>query len=1608
MIPAPAVDGRRVERFFQELRTFAPHYTPDLDLSAVQSPGVALMRIFAQLAEAVSERLDRAPDKHFVAFLDRLGITLIPARPARAAVTFRLVAGLETFVTVPAGTRVTASGATGEIPFETSSELVAIPGALAAVYGVDPAKDVIFRPPPDFLKQEPRPTTELQYRTQAFAAAGAKRLQLDHITGLQPGAFVRIDCRDKQVVSKVDQGGIVTLQEPLVRDVAASATVTPIRDFEVFDGIDLQEHILYLGHGGILTVKNEAKVTVSVRLKRAGRQPLDLVWQFWTKDETPSPENEEHWHELSVPFDGTAGFTTSGDVYLVKPDDLEIKPRKVAGVENRWIRARLREKLTSPAETLPLVDSLAIAVESRVQGGILADQGFNNAIPLDVQVDEKTGFFPFGTEPRQFDQFYIASKEAFSKPHADVTLHFRLDLQTLADPSVALAKGASAPEPRAYAIGLRRRLYELTAGNWEILGNPSTAGSGTSEATQYLPAPDSAPSAIADDNGDKLLIFVNAVDSLDPDNTSKLWVMLRRADGTQATWVDLDAPPATGGKKQLLQFDPAAVRLPTALGFSRVFVVGKDGELYSQLVSDSPVGPSNWESHGSPVGAALTSSPFPSFEPSTQSVLVYVTGKEGDSTTVYEFRPGAMPPWRALAADPAISALSRPFARVFADAGRAEAKVLVTASDTAAGPSRLFECDTRVPGLALGTFQWKDLGRPTGADGLPVDVAGAPAGHIEEAIGQLGKEGKHIFVRAADNRLYERIDDSAQQWTRRSRPGEPELRGSPAAIATPVTGDTRTRLDVFAASSRNSLVQTVFEIARGTVSATDAGLAVLLKESNASPVDGAYTQKILEMKKGANPATQETITAYDGGLKLARLQNPQTPPVDSSFTCKIVNGDDLEDARDHADRIFPFHGPPADAHGASAVYVRLNDTFKTFRFYSRVTGLVSLQNAGDAPAGTRYALYAEHLDGAGESRPPEETNVVPDLSWEYWNGRGWLSLKVRSDGTRDLLTNGAVVFADMPAVQPVEVAGQENFWIRARLVGGDYGRETFRVVKDKVVSEKSSLRPPKVKTLRITYVAAPAPPEACLTFNNLDYLDQTAAAQLSGAQFLPFEPLEDTALTVFFGFDHAFKTGPVRLLIDAAEREFDPSTPPDLAWSFRKDHRWKALDADDGSVALTRQGVLTISAPDALTVESRFGKPLFWVKGTLRGRVPAASYPRPLLRGVFPNTVEATHGETITDEIVGSSDGEPAQTLTLQHADVLGDEDIRVQERLSSEEREEIERDQGRGSVVARDDIGGTWVRWKETRAFFDSGPKDRCYSIDRASGILRFGDGTHGAIPPAGVDNIRAFRYRTGGGAAGNLAAGRITTLATSVEGVESVFNPTPTGGGSDKADTAAMVAIGPRQISHRDRAVSPLDFEALAYAATRQVARARCLAATNLKRSGAGRPDPCDPLQRHDAATARGWVSLIIVPKSLDPKPCPSLELRRTVSDYLRERAPGLLVAGDRLVIRPPDYVEVSIKASLFVTSLEQAARVEAAAQGGLSEFLHPLRGGTDKTGWEFGRAISKSDVFGVLEKIPEVDRVENLTFEFNGRSSREGAEIGPNELLASGTHVLAIQRA
>jgi hypothetical protein len=107
-------------------------------------PGEGLVSIFARLAEIVAQRVNAAPEKNFIAFLDLVGVRLAPPQPARVPLTFHLAPGAGVPALLPARTLVAAVPAPDEEEpptFETEREIVLSSVGIVAAWTRDPARD---------------------------------------------------------------------------------------------------------------------------------------------------------------------------------------------------------------------------------------------------------------------------------------------------------------------------------------------------------------------------------------------------------------------------------------------------------------------------------------------------------------------------------------------------------------------------------------------------------------------------------------------------------------------------------------------------------------------------------------------------------------------------------------------------------------------------------------------------------------------------------------------------------------------------------------------------------------------------------------------------------------------------------------------------------------------------------------------------------------------------------------------------------------------------------------------------------------------------------------------------------------------------------------------------------------------------------------------------------------------------------------------------------------------------------------------------------------------------------------------------------------------------
>lgn len=495
--------------------------------------GWALARIFGRMAELVVTRLDRLPDRNFLAFLDLIGTRLNPPQPARVPLTFLLATGSPVDALVPAGTQAAAMALEGDAEpplFETERDLVVTRSQLVAVYTREPGRDLwadhtgsaAFWPFRGNRKIEHRlhvsepvlfamPETKtldlligpadsdhpwLSAVTWSFwngsayqlltptvsLESGDWRVRFTNVPGILPSAVSRFDGAwlHGRLETSVPRGEVVVedgeqvLRRQGVRPAAAYTEqsddlIDLWRPFFPF-GEGLTPRTFYLSAGGDFT-KPRAKVEIDVALD-ASRPPdptsdIAVAWEYWASTGSWKALQGTFVPAVTPEQGETVGpFLVDGTFRFERPDDWS--PSPVKGSRGLWLRARvtqggffsaspLVERLTLGDEwQLPRIESLEVSVEidrTAVADRQVPERGFSNQAPIDLSKD----FLPFGEKPRVGDTFYLANEEAFSKPLADVELHFTMTDST------------TAPLPDTAKVMVTWEYWD--GRQWSLLGN---------------------------------------------------------------------------------------------------------------------------------------------------------------------------------------------------------------------------------------------------------------------------------------------------------------------------------------------------------------------------------------------------------------------------------------------------------------------------------------------------------------------------------------------------------------------------------------------------------------------------------------------------------------------------------------------------------------------------------------------------------------------------------------------------------------------------------------------------------------------------------------------------------------------------------------------------------------------------------------------------------------------------------------------------------------------------------------------------------------------------------------------------------------------------------
>jgi hypothetical protein len=419
-------------------------------------PGRTIVNIAARYLQSLIQRRNQVYDKNKLAFLDQLGLELVPARSARAPIVFTLSEDASA-AEIPKGTGLAAAprpGDTEQVAFESENALGLAAGKLVEVYSLWPGRDEYIDHSQDYADGKPiRPLERSRLRETPHY------IYMSHPTLLELSGSVEVG-----VHFELTQGGSESLDivweywdGKVWRLFRCQTTECLTEQSTELDGTN------GLTHSGTYTLKADCASAAEKEVDEIkgfwirGRltEPLPVdpdrvlpeVSQIQLSNTTNRPLTPEltieaingtkmSAAELSVRVRNETGEPLQGATVIVSnPDDPNSSdivfpdPTDDNGVTRTAVptvpSARFEFQVTFQGLTAAVRPERRTSLSGRsvdltlAVGGIVLDSAFADGTELDVTKP----FYPFGLQPQPGSTFYFTSKEAFGKPGARVRVY---------------------------------------------------------------------------------------------------------------------------------------------------------------------------------------------------------------------------------------------------------------------------------------------------------------------------------------------------------------------------------------------------------------------------------------------------------------------------------------------------------------------------------------------------------------------------------------------------------------------------------------------------------------------------------------------------------------------------------------------------------------------------------------------------------------------------------------------------------------------------------------------------------------------------------------------------------------------------------------------------------------------------------------------------------------------------------------------------------------------------------------------------------------------------------------------------------------------------------
>ncbi len=484
-----------------------------------------------------------------------------------------------------------------------------------------------------------------------------------------------------------------------------------------------------------------------------------------------------------------------------------------------------------------------------------------------------------------------------------------------------------------------------------------------------------------------------------------------------------------------------------------------------------------------------------------------------------------------------------------------------------------------------------------------------------------------------------------------------------------------------------------------------------------------------------------------------------------------------------------------------------------------------------------------------------------------------------------------------------------------------------------------------------------------VSFSNFKFSEVTEFNQPNNTFYYAFGEKAEAGSALYLGFDFE-KAAIVGREVKLNEYLYEEDLPPvgqhgneiikvypsaEVSWEYWTGAEWVALELsaslNEVVITLSSSGRISFILPSDMEKSkvSPVDEDLFWI----RCRVTKGGYEiPPRIDRIMLNTVSAVQGITVENEELGTSSGLPYQSFSVEQCPIIVGTQI---------------------VTIKGED-------WQEVDDFDASKPEDNHYIIDRETGEITFGDGIRGRVPPP--NEVIYITYRHGGGEQGNIPANEITRAygkdGNQLDiGVTNYFSAT---GGEEKETIPEAILRTKIDLKTPFRAVTAEDFEFIAQA-TPGLRVARAKARVTSENAVTVVVVPYSPLEQ--ATPSNGFMKTV----------CEHIDMHRLITTYMK--------------VDKPNYVRVSINATIKVKSEANAEVVRGRVENAIDGFLSPLKGGPEGNGWPFGRSVYRSEVYQVIEGVEGVDCVSRLSIS----GAMGDLDIGDLDLVYPGRHNIEI---